>query len=260
MLSGMSPGSKHTVADVARLSGVSVRALHHWDELGLLVPSARSEAGYRLYDDDDLLRLQQILLGRALGMSLADIQRLLDDACVDRRALLLSQRQRLLVRLDETAGMIRAVDAALAALDPNTEPPMDRKTLFDGFNPADHDEEAAGRWGHTPAFAESKRRTARCTPADWQRLKGETAATWQAAVALQQQGVAADSVAAMDVAERARLDIDRWFYPCDHAMHRGLADLYEADARFAASIDRFGADLTPFVVAAIRANAARHGA
>ena len=63
----------------------------------------------------------------------------------------------------------------------------------------------------------------------------------------------------MDIADRHRLSIDRWFYPCSITMHRGLADLYENDARFAANIDKFGAGLTTFLVAAIRANAARHG-
>jgi hypothetical protein len=69
-------------------------------------------------------------------------------------------------------------------------------------------------------------------------------------------GTPADAPAAMEVAERHRLLIDRWFYPCSKAMHRGLADLYEADARFAQNIDRHGKGLTAFLAAAIRANAA----
>ena len=70
-------------------------------------------------------------------------------------------------------------------------------------------------------------------------------------------GVPPDADAAMDIAERHRLSIDRWFYPCAPAMHRGLADMYEADARFAENIDKHGAGLTPYLSAAIRANAAR---
>jgi hypothetical protein len=63
----------------------------------------------------------------------------------------------------------------------------------------------------------------------------------------------------MDVAERHRLSIERWFYPCSYAMHTGLADMYEQDSRFAENIDKHGAGLTPFLSAAIRANAKRHG-
>ena len=85
----------YQVKDVAELSGLSIRALHHYDEIGLLIPSARSTAGYRLYNDDDLLRLQQIMIGRELGLALEDIRRSLDDPSFDRRRLLLTQRAEL---------------------------------------------------------------------------------------------------------------------------------------------------------------------
>jgi MerR family transcriptional regulator, thiopeptide resistance regulator len=103
----------------------------------------------------------------------------------------------------------------------------------------------------------SQERTKSYTAADWQLLKEEQAQVYSDAFALAQQGIAADSAAAQEVAERHRLSVDRWFYPCSPEMHRGLADLYENDARFAANIDRYGEGLTKFLVAAIRANAAR---
>jgi DNA-binding transcriptional MerR regulator len=106
----------YQVKEVAGLTGLTVRALHHYDSLGLLVPSARSAAGYRLYDDDDLLRLQQILIGRELGLSLEEIRRSLDDPRFDRRQALLAQRGELAARADRTAGMIRAIDAALTVI------------------------------------------------------------------------------------------------------------------------------------------------
>jgi DNA-binding transcriptional MerR regulator len=94
MLTGMAAHPSHRIAEVARLAGVSVRTLHHYDEIGLLVPSARSEAGYRLYDEADLLRLQQILVGRELGLSLEAIGRFLDEPEFDRRQALLDARDR----------------------------------------------------------------------------------------------------------------------------------------------------------------------
>ncbi len=107
----------YQVKDAARLAGVSIRTLHHYDSIGLLVPSARTGAGYRLYTDDDLLRLQQILIGRALGLSLEEIRRSLDDPKFDRKTALLDQKKRLRERARETEAMIRAIDVALAALD-----------------------------------------------------------------------------------------------------------------------------------------------
>jgi DNA-binding transcriptional MerR regulator len=95
--------SAYRVKDVARLAKVTVRTLHHYDEIGLLVPSSRNESGYRLYAEDDLQRLQQILLWRELGFPLEEIRRILDDPGFDRRKALLAQRKELVARGRRTA-------------------------------------------------------------------------------------------------------------------------------------------------------------
>jgi len=81
----------YTVGAVARIASVSVRSLHHYDEIGLLRPTARSAAGYRMYSERDLERLQQILFFRALDFGLDEIQKILDAPVFDRRASLVSQ-------------------------------------------------------------------------------------------------------------------------------------------------------------------------
>lgn len=260
----MTNGRTYQVKEVASIAGVSVRALHHYDEIGLLVPSYRTAAGYRRYSGEDLLRLQQILIGRELGMSLEAIKRSLDDPGFDRRAALERQREELASRAERTAAMLRAVDAALAALTDEgkrtTMKDMTREeitALFDGFDPADHEDEAHARWGNTHAYAESARRTSQYTKADWERYKAESHAIMSAAAELFRAGAPADGDAAKAIAERHRLSIDRWFYPCEPKMHASLADMYEADARFARSIDAHGEGLTPWLSAAIRANAGR---
>jgi MerR family transcriptional regulator, thiopeptide resistance regulator len=248
----------YQVKDVARLTGVSVRTLHHYDAIRLLVPGGRTAAGYRLYTDADLLRLQQILIGRELGLPLEEIRQSLDDPRFDRKAALLDQRQRLHDRARQAEAMIRAIDAALAALDGGaTTGEMTMADLFDGFDPSRYEEEARQRWGGTDGFAECEKRTARYTPDDWKALKAEQGAVYEAAVAALRAGTASSSVEAMDIAERHRLGIDRWFYPCSHTMHRGLASMYESDDRFRQSIDQYGEGLTTFLAEAIRANAAR---
>src|SRR6188472_2059890 len=107
----------YRVADVARVSGVSIRALHHYDAIGLLVPTGRTEAGYRLYTDADLLRLQQILIRRELGFSLDEIRRSLDDPHFDHRTALVEQRGRLQAKAQAIEGMLRAIGAALAVVE-----------------------------------------------------------------------------------------------------------------------------------------------
>jgi MerR family transcriptional regulator, thiopeptide resistance regulator len=219
----------YQVKEVADLAGLTVRALHHYDSIGLLVPTARSAAGYRLYDDDDLLRLQQILIGRELGLPLEAIRRSLDDPQFDRRAALRAQRTELAMRAERAADMIRAIDAALTAIEEKNMSTVDFKKIFDGFDPEQHEAEAKQRWGDTDAYKVSMQRTKGYTAADWQRCR-----------------------------EGHRLSFDRWFYPCSREMHRGLADMWEADRRYAESIDKAGAaaGLTGYLAAAVRANAA----
>jgi MerR family transcriptional regulator, thiopeptide resistance regulator len=250
----------YQVNEVARITGVSVRTLHHYDKLGLLVPSTRTTAGYRLYTDADLLRMQQILIGRELGLALEDIRRMLDDPRVSRRQLLQQQRERLLQRARTTAAMIRSVDGAMALLDEDQSQrttTMDMKEIFDGFDPAQYEQEARERWGHTEAYRESERRTRGYTQDDWKRMKEETDAIMSDAAAAMNAGSAPTDATVMDIAERHRLSIDRWFYPCSAQMHAALADMYEADARFASNIDKHADGLTAFWSAAIRANALR---
>ena len=247
----------YRVADVARLSGVSIRALHHYDAIGLLTPTARTEAGYRLYTDVDLLRLQQILIGRELGFPLEAIKRSLDDPRLDQRAALIEQRRRLEEQAWAVGEMLRAVDAALAVVgrDPEGDA-MEMKELFGGFDPSTYEAEVEERWGG-PALDESKRRVKGYTADDWKRQQAEQGAIYAEAAAAMRGGVEPASQAAMEIAERHRLSIGKWFYPCSRAMHAGLADMYEADERFRASIDQAGEGLTAFLSAAIRANAGR---
>lgn len=244
----------YQVKDVSRLAHVSVRTLHYYEEIGLLVPTGRTDAGYRLYTDADLLRLQQILIGRELGLALEAIRQSLDDPGFDRRKALLAQKQQLQRRATQTVAMIAAVDAALAALESTTEGGA-MESIFEGFDPAKYDAEAQERWGDTDAYNEAARRTKRYTKADWARHRAEQEAIHADAAALMNAGRNAADADAMAIAERHRLLIDRWFYPCSRETHRGLAALYESDQRFAAGIEAHAPGLTAFLVAAIRANA-----
>jgi DNA-binding transcriptional MerR regulator len=223
------------------------------------VPRIRTDAGYRLYTDADLLRLQQILIGRELGLSLEEIRRSLDDPGFDRRMALIDQRERLRERMQQTEAMIRSIDTALAALNGGQgDKEMDREDLFQGFDPSRYDDEARRQWGTTAAYVESQKRTARYTPDDWRAVLAESEAIFDAAYSAMKAGKTPSDAAVMDVAEQHRLSIDRWFYPCSHQMHRGLASMYEGDDRFRQAIDKQREGLTSFLAEAIRANATRH--
>lgn len=246
------------VSEVARLAGISVRTLHHYDELGLVRPSARSDAGYRLYAPPDLERLQQVLFFRELGFPLEEIQRIVADPDFDVTAALRMQRRLLTERAERVRALIAAVDAAMDAREKGTTMTHEeRLQVFGDFDPAQYEAEAREKWGDTDAYKESARRTRKHTRADWEQIGAEIKALFTDLATLAQRGVAPTEAAAMDVAERHRAHVSRWFYPCPPALHKGLGELYVSDARFQDSIDRHHPGLAAYACAAWRANAAR---
>jgi DNA-binding transcriptional MerR regulator len=250
-----------TVSQLARLAGVSVRTLHHYDALGLLRPSERSAAGYRLYGEGDLQRLQQVLFFKELEFPLEDIKRIVCDPAFDLHAALRMQRQLLTEKATRIRALLQTVDATLGALEKGTA--MTKEEMFEVFgeyDPSKYQEEAQQRWGDTDAYKESARRTARYGKKDWERIKAEGDAITAGLARLLEAGRAPASTEAMALAEQHRQHISRWFYPCSHAMHRGLGEMYVSDARFTENIDRTRPGLAAYWREAIRANADRAGA
>jgi MerR family transcriptional regulator, thiopeptide resistance regulator len=244
------------VGDVARLAHVTVRTLHHYDRIGLLRPSGRTEAGYRLYAEQDLERLQTVLLYKELGFGLGEIRSLLADPGFDRREALRAQRAQLARRSQHLDAMLGLVDTTLAAMDGGI--PMKSSDMFEvfgDFDPAKHAAEAETRWDETAAYKESARRTRRYTKDDWARFKAESDSVNQAIATLMDDGVAPDDPRALDAAERHRLLIDAWFYPCSHEMHAQLGRMYVADERFATNYEKIRPGMAQYVCDAIAAAA-----
>jgi DNA-binding transcriptional MerR regulator len=251
-----------TVGEVAKLSGVSVRTLHHYDDMGVLLPSERSDSGYRIYSDADLHRLQQVLFFRELGFTLEDIGRIMNDQSFDRREALLLQRRMLADKSAQLRRMVGAVDSAIDAMEKGTT--MDEKDVFEvfgDFDPKQYEAEVQERWGHTDAYAESARRTKRYTKQDWQRIKDEQAAIAAAYVERIDAGDAPDSPEVFEVVERHLASINDNFYTLPGEMFGNLAELWVSDARFTKNIDKARPGLARFQHDAVKAwVAARHGA
>jgi len=245
-----------TVGAVARLAGVTVRTLHHYDEIGLLHPNGRSEAGYRQYTDDDLERLQRILFYRELEFGLDQRQALAGNG--DSLVHLRQQHRLLQERIHRLSRLSDAAALAMEAHQMNIKlTPEERLEVFGTFNPDDHAAEVDERWGTTDAYRESAR-TAGYSKADWVRIKAEGEAATRAMADAMAAGLAADSAAAMDGAEAHRRQIDAAFYRCSYEMHLGLAAMYLADPRFSATYEAIAPGLAQYVHDAILANAARH--
>lgn len=243
-----------TVGELSELAGISVRTLHHYDEIGLLSPSERSEAGYRLYSYKDLTRLQEILIWRALGFSLAEIRPLLDDTSHDRLTALRRQRELVERERERLGAIVDALDTALSAQETGTK--LKETSMFDGFDPTRYEEEVKERWGHTEAYRESARRAGAYGEADWAKIKAESEQIVAEFAALLRAGEPADGVAARGAAERHRQQISRCFYACSLEMHSNLGEMYVADPRFTRTYEEQAEELAGYVRDAIAANAA----
>ena len=248
----------HTVGTVARVSGVSVRTLHHYDEIGLLSPTTRTPNGYRRYATSDLARLQRILLYRSLGFDLANIARLLDDPDIDELDHLRRQRQLLGNRIGELQDLMETVEKMMEArkMGINLDP-EEMFEVFGDFDPTEHAAETEARWGDTDAYKESHRRTSHYKKEDWERISREAAAIHAGLVTLMTNGAPPTDGDVMDLAEQHRQHISRWFYPCSAEFHRNLGDMYIADPRFTANIDKAAPGLAAYMRDAIHANADR---
>jgi MerR family transcriptional regulator, thiopeptide resistance regulator len=247
-----------TVGEVARLAGVTVRTLHHYDRIGLLRPGQRSSAGYRGYQQADLIRLQRILAYRELGFSLEDVARLLDDPDSDPVAQLRHQHELVLQRMERLAQIAavleRTMEAHAMGIRLTAEEMLE---VFGEQDPTQYADEVQERWGDTDAYQQSNRRTSSYTKEDWIRIKAEQEAAGARFLAAMQAGLPADSPEAMDAAEENRLLIDRYFYDLSREMHVGLGEMYLADPRFTENYERQAPGLAQYVHDAILANSRR---
>lgn len=249
-----------TVGQVAEEVGVSVRTLHHYDEIALVVPSERSNAGYRLYTEDDLTRLQHVVVYRRLGFGLEEVADLLEQDA-DVLEHLRRQRSAITDRIGELTELVRSIDAAMESemngykITREEQREIFGENFTDNFE--DYQAEAEQRWGGTDAWKESSRRTKSYTKEQWQAAKAEQDEVQQRLADLLAAGVAADSEEAMDAAEEARQHICRWYYECPRDIHAAIAQMYVDDPRFTQTYEDVAPGLAQFVRDAAVANAAR---
>ncbi|MGC4894675.1 MerR family transcriptional regulator [Micromonospora sp. DT31] len=246
----------YTVGQVARAARVTVRTLHHYDEIGLLRPGGRTSAGYRRYDDADLDRLQLIRYYRELGFPLEEIAEILDDPDVDPATHLRRQHELLSGRIGKLQEMVAAIERAMEARKLEIQlTPEERFEVFGDFDPAEHADEVDQRWGDTDAYRQSRERTGRYSKEDWGRNKAENEDWARRISAVLDSGAPADGPEAMALAEEHRQLINRWFYDCSYEMHTCLADMYVADPRFTAYFETMRPGMAAYLNEAIHANA-----
>ena len=225
------------INEAARLDGVSERTLRYYDRIGLLRPSSMTESGYRLYDEDALRRLQQILFFRELGFPLAQIREIMDSPGYDKDDALRRHRLLLIDERDRLNGLIDLAERTLKGESDMSFDAFDRSGI-DSQRDA-YAKEARERWGNTHAYAESEQKTAGYGKEQWAAIQQEADAIFAAFAAL--RGYAPDEPGVQELVARWQAHITRHYYACTKEILAGLGQMYTADERFMQSIDRAGA-------------------
>ena len=248
-----------TVGEVSTLLGVSVRALHHWDESGLVHPSRRSDAGYRLYCETDIMRIQQVLVYRQTGMSLADIKEVLDEPGADAVTHLRRQRELLQGQVSRLQQMLLSIDTILDMQQLGGRLSLAETVEIWGtdWDPV-YLAEAQAEWGDTEEWAESARRKARMTRADWEQAHSETVALETALAEAMHSGVEPGSPEANALARWHRKDLNRWF-EVSTSKQVVIARSYVADERYARYYDKRAPGLAAWLKDVIDAGARSEG-
>ena len=248
-----------TVGQVAELVGVSVRTLHHWDELGVVVPSERSSADYRLYTEADIKRLHQVLLYRESGMPLSVIKQLLDDASVNEKEHLLQQRDLLKKRISQLQGNVAAIEQLIRMniMGKKISAEERAKILGDGWDPA-WEEEAEERWGHTEDWKRSQNRVSTMDREDWMQANRNVSMLESTLAEAFQEGIEPGTERANELAEMHR-DWLTSYTDASHSKQVLMARLYTEDERFAAYYNDRVDGLAEWLRDVIEANAIANG-
>jgi DNA-binding transcriptional MerR regulator len=256
--------STYTVKQLARLSGVSVRTLHHYDEIGLLKPAFLGENRYRYYGREELLRLQDILFHRELGVPLQEIGKLLATDGRDRVAILSRHRELLAERINSSRQLLLTIDRTIAEL--NGAGTMKDKDFYHGFAPekqAEYEEWLVENYGDSArqGIEDSKAHWAERTPEDM-KAAFEAGAAAEAELAEQfVAGIDANSTELDAMFDRHRAWVSQmWGRECARSGYAGMADMYLAHPDFRTHFDKRGEGFLDWLTTAMKAYAARQAA
>ena len=239
---------KMQIKEFAKLTGVSVRTLHYYDEIGLLKPAlVDAQNGYRFYDENSLLRMQEILFYRELDFPLKSILEILSSPDYDKQKALAEQRKLLELKKERLERIIDALDGATKG-----------KVTMTAFDNSDYETaskqyevEAKQRWGETDAYKEHQEKTADYSKDKWQEVNDGLMSVFAKFAECKQNGNTADSDDSQALVKELQNYITENYYTCTKEILAGLGQMYVADGRFKTNIDKNSNGTADFVSKAI---------
>ena len=240
---------KMQINEFAKLTGVSVRTLHYYDEIRLLKPAFVDEQnGYRFYDENSLERMQEILFYRELDFELKSISEILSSPDYDKKKALAEQRKLLILKKERLERIIDALDGA--------EKGKVIMTVFDNSDyetaRKQYETEAKQRWGNTDAYKEHAEKTAIYTKDKWQDVNEGLMSVFAKFAECMNNGHTADSDNAQALVKELQDYITENYYTCTNGILAGLGQMYVDDERFKNNIDKHTPGTAEFVSEAIK--------
>jgi len=247
--------SMFTVKQLSELAGVTPRTLHHYDQIGLLKPSRTGENGYRYYGEESLLKLQQILFYRELGLPLVEIKRIMGRRDFEILPALEAHKVDLRKKIARLELLIETVDCTILHL--KGKRAMSQRQLFEAFSEeqqAEYEKEVMQKYDPSIVKA-SLKKWKNYSPAEKQRIADEGNAAYEAILAAMPKGAASPEAQAGVELWRKHMD---YFWTPSLAQLVGLAEMYNDDPRFKASFDKIDPQLAEFMLEAVKIYSSNH--
>lgn len=235
------------ISEVAKLSGVTVRTLHYYDEIGLLKPSKTTEAGYRMYSIEDLEKLQQILFFRELDFPLNEIKEIMINPKYDKIEALNKHKELLIEKRKRIDGLVTLIDKTIKGDNNMSFKEFDNSKIEE--NKRKYSEEVKKRWGNTEAYKEYEKKTTSYDENSWNTINEEMAKILKEFADNRDKDVNSDIV--QSLVEKWRGYITLNFYNCTKEILSCLGLMYIGDERFKENIDKYGEGTSEFMAKAI---------
>ncbi len=235
---------KMLIKEFAEFTGVSVRTLHYYDEIGLLKPAFVNEhSGYRYYNEHSLVRMQEILFYRELDFSLKSIAEILSSPNYDKTKALTEQKKLLTLKKERLERLISAIDGAAKG--------ENIMKTFDNSEFENYRQEVKEKWGSTDAYKEHTEKTKDYSKDKWNNLADKMNEILAEFSVCMKNGATADSAEVQNLVKTLQSHITENYYLCTNEILAGLGQMYVADERFRNNIDRHADGTAAFIRKAI---------
>lgn len=236
------------ISEVAKLTGITVRTLHYYDEIGLLKPSEITEAGYRLYSREDLEILQQILFFRELDFPLSKIKEIMNNPNYDKEEALKKQKELLIQQRQRIEGLIKLIEKRIEGDNNMSFKEFDMNEIEE--NKKKYAKEVKERWGTSKAYEESEKKTSSYNKEKWGDINQETSEIFKGFAELRNSDPGSEEV--QELVRRWQKYITDNFYTCTNEILSGLGLMYVEDERFKENLDKNGEGTAKLMAEAIK--------